>query len=175
MEGLFEVLRSEGYQGSGMMDLAAATGLKKASLYHRFPGGKKQITEEVLNYVLDWSKTHIVAVLSNAQVEPEKRLVQALKNIKALYRQGSSICIFRTLATENGMDLFGDQLKAGIEMWIKAFESIGRDLGFRRREYRQMALDTVIKIQGSLVLAKTMQTNRPFQATLEQIRKSYLT
>jgi len=39
-EGLSDVFRRKGYDGASYSDLMKATGLVKASLYHRFPGGK---------------------------------------------------------------------------------------------------------------------------------------
>jgi TetR/AcrR family transcriptional regulator, lmrAB and yxaGH operons repressor len=42
------VFRDRGYEGAALADLASAAGLKKASLYHRFPGGKQQMAEEVM-------------------------------------------------------------------------------------------------------------------------------
>ena len=42
------VFRDVGYEGATLSALAAATGLQKASLYHRYPGGKQQMADEVL-------------------------------------------------------------------------------------------------------------------------------
>ena len=41
MERLAKVFRNYGYEGASMTVLAKVTGLQKASLYHRFPGGKQ--------------------------------------------------------------------------------------------------------------------------------------
>jgi len=43
VKGLLNVFRSKGYDGASLNDLAVASGLQKASLYHRFPNGKKEI------------------------------------------------------------------------------------------------------------------------------------
>jgi len=43
LKGLAEVFRSKGYEGASLKDLSEATGLKKASLYHRFPNGKSEM------------------------------------------------------------------------------------------------------------------------------------
>ena len=86
MTGLMEVIRAKGFEGASMNDLAEATGLKKASLYHRFPGGKQEITEAVLAYTQSWGRTHISGVLTDSTQAPEARLTKviekaALKNI----------------------------------------------------------------------------------------------
>jgi len=52
--GLATVFRSRGYEGASLKELAEATGLKKASLYYRFPNGKQEMAEAVLNHIDDW-------------------------------------------------------------------------------------------------------------------------
>ena len=57
--GLMAVLSAKGYDGASLNELAESSGLQKASLYHRFPAGKKEITSAVLNYVNEWVKKNI--------------------------------------------------------------------------------------------------------------------
>ena len=46
IERLAKVFKDYGYQGASMSIIAKASGLQKASLYHRFPGGKEQMAQE---------------------------------------------------------------------------------------------------------------------------------
>ena len=48
---LMHVFRTVGYDGASLSELASPTGLKKASLYHRFPNGKKEMAEVVRAFV----------------------------------------------------------------------------------------------------------------------------
>ena len=50
MTSLVKTFRSRGYEGSSLAELAKSTGLKKASLYHRFPKGKEEMAIAVLNH-----------------------------------------------------------------------------------------------------------------------------
>src|SRR5687767_7960924 len=47
LERLTGVFRRHGYDGASLSVIAAATGLQRSSLYHRFPGGKEQMAAEV--------------------------------------------------------------------------------------------------------------------------------
>ncbi len=58
-----EVFRRVGYDGASLEELAKATGLKKSSLYHRFPEGKRQMATEVLRFAGQWVKENITDVL----------------------------------------------------------------------------------------------------------------
>ena len=51
---LSNVFRDVGYEAATLTMLAQATGLQKASLYHRFPEGKEQMAREVLQDAAAW-------------------------------------------------------------------------------------------------------------------------
>ena len=74
LAGLTEVFQSKGYEAASLQDLARATGLKKASLYHRFPGGKKQMAEEKEDKPLSRRERF--------KKYRDKRLYQAVRAIK---------------------------------------------------------------------------------------------
>ena len=48
IDRLSDVFRSQGYEGASLTKLSEATGLQRASLYYRFPGGKQEMAEAVL-------------------------------------------------------------------------------------------------------------------------------
>lgn len=173
MEGLMSVLRSKGLEGASLMDLSEATGLKKASLYHRFPGGKKEMVDEVLKYVGGWNKEHILNVLTNAQLAPKKRLSLVLSNINSLYNDGESICILRALSTDSSLPIFAIQIEESFKLWIDGFTQLGLDLGMQKREAQKAAQEVLVRIQGSLILSKGLNDLSPFQENLIAIKKIY--
>ena len=114
LQALMSVFRAKGYDGASLSELAAASGLKKASLYHRFPEGKKEMTSAVLNFLETWVEQHIYQVLTNDAVPVQKRVSAVLKNIKEIYHDGTECCIYRALSMDTGIALFGEQIKTGI-------------------------------------------------------------
>ena len=104
LTGLMSVFRSKGYDGASLNELAEATGLKKASLYHRFPGGKKEMTTAVLDFMESWIDEKVYKVLSDDQVVPAKRLEEALTNINIVYNEGREVCLYRSLSMDTGND-----------------------------------------------------------------------
>ena len=173
MAGLLEVIRAKGFEGASMNDLAEATGLKKASLYHRFPGGKQEITEAVLSYTSAWSKENIQQVLTDQASAPQERLAKVIDNIKVLYREGEATCILRALTMDPSLPLFATQLEASFKTWLSGFTQLGLDLGLSQHAAEQKARETVIKVQGSLVLSKALNDLGPFQQSLQQITQDY--
>ncbi len=174
LASLTKVFRSKGYEGASLSDLAAASGLKKASLYHRFPGGKEEMANAVLNYLDAWVSENIFYALNNKNAIPEQRLKDGLKQIGVLYDQGNETCIFRALSMQAGLQLFEEQLKNGMKEWISALKGIGVNLGLTSKSSEENAIQTLVEIQGSLIVSRSLNNTNIFENTLQNIEKRYL-
>ena len=173
VEKLFEVFRKLGYDGASIAQLSAATGLQKASLYHRFPGGKEEMVEIVLDYADRWVEEHIIRVLE-ADAEPLSRLKKALEQVNSFYNKGEKACLLRALSLGTGTDLFGSQVQRSFVRLKKAFCKIGTDLGLPFNEAERMAENTLIRIQGSLLLTNAIKDPSLFERTLLDINQEAL-
>ncbi|WP_190809814.1 TetR/AcrR family transcriptional regulator [Flagellimonas sp. S3867] len=175
LNGLMSVFRAKGYDGASLNELAEATGLKKASLYHRFPGGKKEMTAAVLDFMESWVINKVYNVLSDAKIAPTERLREALANINAVYNEGREVCLYRSLSMDTGMALFGEKIEKGINQWLESFSILGKAVGKDKDTATQMAKQSFIEVQGSLVLSKAMGSTEPFQNAIQQIENRYKT
>ncbi len=173
LEGLMSVLRSKGYDGASLMELANAAGLKKASLYHRYPGGKKDMTSAVLTYMEEWIRDNIYKILTDQDKAMNIRLEEAIKSIRTIYNDGQEVCMYRSLSLDSGIALFGAQIREGINLWIESFKHFGMEKGMIEAKAINKANQTFIDIQGSLVLSKSMGLTKPFIDTLNRIKKRY--
>lgn len=173
LEGLMSVLRSKGYDGSSLNELAGSSGLQKASLYHRFPGGKKEITSAVLSYASKWIYENIYSLLSNRSIAPDERLMQVVDNINVLYKHGEAVCILRALSLDTGIELFGAEIKESLRYWIEGFTALGTAFGLPDEVAQSKAIQVLINIQGSLVVAKGLNSPETFQSALANIRTMY--
>lgn len=169
------VFRAKGYDGASLNELAEATGLKKASLYHRFPGGKKQMTDAVLDFMETWINETVYKVLSNTEVAPQKRLKEALHNIGEVYGHGTEVCLYRSLSMDTGMSLFGQKIEKGIGQWLESFRILGQALGKDEETAMQLAQQNFVEIQGSLVLSKATDSTEPFARAIQSIERRYTT
>jgi len=170
--GLLEVFRKVGYDGARLDALASASGLKKSSLYHRFPGGKKQMAKEVLMYAGHWVGLNVTGILKS-HGDPTKRLKGALKNIDQLYSGGNNACILRALSMDTGLDLFSQLIHGAFDEWIDGFSKLARDFGFTPLQSTKMAEDVVIKIQGSLIVARGTGNKKIFKRILKEVDTTY--
>ena len=174
LTGLTKVFRSKGYEGASLKDLSDATGLKKASLYHRFPNGKQEMADAVLNHLNSWVTDNVYQALLDTNLTPETRLKKGLAEIGTLYDGGNETCIFRALSMQAGIELFEEQIKNGMQDWIAAFVNIGKALNFSTPEAEAKAIQVLIEIQGSLVVSKGMGDIKIFETALLHIENKYL-
>ena len=173
VERLMHVFRSVGYDGATLTELASATGLRKASLYHRFPGGKVEMGNAVLDYVMEWSDSQIFGILISSEQATE-RLETGLSSIYDLYEGGRLACILRAMSHGTAEALFRDKIADIFEGWVNAFTHLASDLGHDSDAARKLGESALIKIQGSLILAQTMQKPDFFQEALVDIKTDFL-
>lgn len=173
LQGMISVFRAKGYEGASLNDLAASSGLKKASLYHRYPKGKEQIAQGVLHYIDAAVEKDIHGILTNVEIAPRKRLAQALKNIDRVYNGGQETCILRALSMDSGKALFGKQIQTTFQRWIDGFTALGLSLGKNKKEATSIAEQTLILIQGSLIVGKGIEKVALFQNAISNIKTLY--
>jgi TetR/AcrR family transcriptional repressor of lmrAB and yxaGH operons len=166
---LFETFSEFGYDGSSMEILAKATGLKKASLYHRFPNGKKEMAQHVLKIVEQWILQNIVSVSANKNIQPQIRLETAINAIDELYHGGDNNCLLRTLSIGTDADAFKESVTRCFNLLADGFTDIAIDMGVPADTARQTAKLINLTIQGSLVLAGATGDNSYFKNSLARI------
>lgn len=174
IEGLNRVFREKGYEGASLNELAESTGLKKASLYHRFPEGKKEIGLAVLSYSSEWLQENLYTLLGKEEITAKERLEQALSKVSELYNEGRDTCILRSLSMEAGMQIFGKEIKGEMVKWITNFTKLGIDFGLDKTAAEDKAKEVLIKVQGSLVVSNAMSDNIIFMSTLKSIKDLYI-
>lgn len=163
------VFQDVGYEGASLAALSDATGLQRASLYHRFPGGKQQMAEEVLASAIDWAVANVVAPLK-AKGDLAQRLARARANLNELYGAGSKSCLLNMLmAPRNLGGPFAPAIKSAFEALIDAFAQFAREAGHRPAAARKAGERAVTLIQGSLVLARGLQNPKPFRDALDAL------
>ena len=174
IDRLTGVFRDVGFEGATLADLARASGLKKASLYYRFPKGKEQMAAEVLSATGVWLERHILQPLRSSE-PPKTRVRQFISGLNTLYRGGRLACLLNMLSsprTTAGPRV--DQIKQTFEALVAALTQVALDAGVPHKEARWRAQRAVILIQGSLVLARGIGSDKPFKDCLMRLEDELL-
>jgi TetR/AcrR family transcriptional regulator, lmrAB and yxaGH operons repressor len=168
------VFRERGFDGASLSDLAGAAGLRKASLYHRFPRGKAQMAEEALNAALGWYRKNVLEPLEGPGT-PAERLSAVANQLDAFYAGGRQACLLNMLSAPREENTpFASAIKAAFEAIIAAFTGLAKEAGIGPIEARRRAERLVMLLHGSLVMARGTGSDAPFKSFLSQIQQDLL-
>lgn len=163
---LARVFSDVGYEGASLSLLAKATGLQKASLYHRFPGGKRQMADEVLASTADWMDANILIPLAGAG-DPADRLAVVRANLDGFYQGGAKACLLNMLSSPRiGDGPFSAAIRAAFQALIAGFAGLAVERGASPAEAQGRAERAVMLLQGALVLSRGTGDTAPFRAVL---------
>jgi len=158
---LCETFRHYGYEGASMARIAAATGLGKASLYHHFPEGKRQMAAAVLDWAIQWFEEHVFAPLKSTH-PPRQRIVAMLDSLSDYYALGQCACLPALLGLGAEREMFADAIHAFYQRWLDALAQALTDSGLARDIAQRRAYDALERIQGALVLSRGLKDVRLF-------------
>ncbi|MCC0176798.1 TetR/AcrR family transcriptional regulator [Waterburya agarophytonicola K14] len=165
---LIPIFRHYGYEGATVSRLSKATGLKKASLYHHFQGGKEQMAEAVLEYTASWLEENIFAPLQS-ELPAQDRIILMIGEIDRFYARGKNPCLLAVMSLGEADDLFHQQLQQSLKKWLDTLAKIVEETGVESRQARLRAEDAMIMIQGALVLVRVTNDTQPFQRAIAKL------
>ncbi len=162
VDALGDVFRRYGNEGSSIARLSEAAGLKRSSLYHRFPGGKEEIVEAVVDRAAERYEVVLAPAFSDGP--PRERAAQVAKGLDDYYRNGLRPCLLIALTVSDD----GDRSLAGscIEAWATAFTRIAADAGFSPVAAEAAAMDAIAAIEGGLVISSTSGKTAAYERAL---------
>ncbi len=165
VDALAEVFSRYGYEGANLNRLSHASSLKRSSLYHRFPGGK----DEILQAVIDRAEDRYAAVLAPAfeDGDPEERAIRVAQGLADYYANGEASCIIvaLSLSDDEGRSQGGECILG----WADGFARIAGDSGMNEADALEASLDAIALVEGALVISATTGRTGPFERALAQL------
>lgn len=166
------VFRTAGFEGASLGALAEGAGLRRASLYHRFPDGKAQMAEAVMGRV----KERFARALDPMTSDPDVRagIVESGRRISEIYADGTLPCVLDTLTLSGAPEGVRASATAITTAWIDAMAAAARRGGLDGAAARLAAEEAFVRIEGSLVLARLRGDPTPFRRAIADLPQSLL-
>ena len=168
IDRLTDVFRRHGYEGASLTRISAATGLGRASLYHRFPGGKPEMAEAVLTRADEWLITNALGPLEGPG-EPRERIRTMARALSEFYGAGQHSCLLDAFSLGDDDSDLKKHVRTSMRAWIDALAKVVREAGVPSRLARRRAEDAVARIQGTLVVSRATSDTAPFKRTLTNL------
>lgn len=169
LERLTRTFKDVGYEGASLTVLSEATGLKKSSLYHRFPAGKAQMAQEVMAETARVLDAQVFPLLT-ADTLPAARMDAFVRAMDGFYAGGRESCLLNVLAPPRGEpNACGEAIGATFHRLLAALGTVASEAGATPLQARRRAEQALIELQGALVLARGMGEPEIFSRALKRI------
>ncbi len=173
VESLFELFRSRGYEGATLALLSEVTGLKKSSLYHRFPAGKYDMAKAVVLHISAQLHNLVIEPLINSKEAPKKRFNNMVATIKAFYCDGNKNCILNVLSLGEAKAEINALLNKDYNDWLAALIKLGKEVGMNQQEARKRSERFLVAVQGALVIQRLTNNAKTFKNSMEDEQKLF--
>lgn len=169
IQGLSEVFREYGFSGASLAHISAATGLGKGSLYHAFPGGKEEMAGAVLNDIDTWFEKHVFQPLGDKNIQPALALQDMLQACMTYFQCGGRVCLVGVFALSDTRDTFGVAVNGYFLRWNTALVAALCRGGVKKAVAKDLAEETLSRIQGGLVLARAFDDKSYFEREIKRL------
>lgn len=160
---MVEAFRRSGFAGATMRTLADATGLKSASLYHRFAGGKADMARAALGHVGGGFAQMVLEPLTGADADAALRASAA--GVRRFYEHGRLACLLAVFALSDAPDAVRADLAGVFDAWRDALAAALARAGMADAE--TAAEDRIAAVQGALVLARATGRRDAFDRAVD--------
>lgn len=168
LDRLMGVFRRYGREGASLSRIAETTGLQRASLYHRFPGGKAEMVVAALKRADAHFGAYVLAPLAETG-DPVGRVRKMAKRLGEFYDRGRKGCLMDTLSLGNESEEVREHIERSLAAWRDAMARVAREAGLTDGDAKRRAEEALVNIQGSLVVARGTGDGEAFDRSLEDL------
>ena len=115
---LVKAFREKGFDGTAIGDLSAVSGLRRASLYHRFPDGKEGMADAVLAEV----GARFLWILAPLREDRDvaRGVGETARRLGDFYGAGALSCVLDTMTLAGAPDRIREHARSLAKAWIDA-------------------------------------------------------
>jgi TetR/AcrR family transcriptional repressor of lmrAB and yxaGH operons len=168
-----KLFRQQGYHGTALHDILAASGSPRGSLYFHFPKGKEQIGEAALALAGEAVRQGI-AKAAEASESAEIFLVRIVRGMaseleRSDYREG---CPIATTALEISAqsEVLGAATRNAFQKWELEIKRGLERFGMTSNDGGMVATLVLSQLEGALLLARTYRSLEPIRRAEQAVK-----
>lgn len=170
-----ELFRRQGFNGTSMSQIAEISGATTGSMYHFFPGGKEELTAEVLKTSGESYRLLVEAIIAEA-TNPATAMNDAFDGAATVLSSTDYVdpCPIGTIAREVAsthpeLRQLADSI---ITSWVTTVQSAFETAGIARERAAPLARLAVASIEGGFIMARSAQDVEAFKAIGNALRSA---
>jgi AcrR family transcriptional regulator len=168
-------IRERGVTDTGMRDVVARAEAPRGSLQHYFPGGKRQLVTEALEWSAGFAASSVTKAVA-ALTEPTPGALFALMTRRwrdeLLARDFLRGCPLVASAADVGASdpQLGATIRQSFDGWIEATGDALQQLGVEASRARSLATVMISALEGAIVLARARRDVAPLDDVTRELR-----
>lgn len=170
MACLLPVFRERGLEGATISEIAKATGLGKASLYHHFPAGKDEMLQAIIARVLEQLDREVFAPLLGTD-SPKRRLLAVIGGLSDYVAAGDRNCLLGILALGTARERMANQVGPRLAVWTAGLERLYAAAGLSQKRAARAARELIIRFHGAIVVSRLEGSNEAFEFTVRRLAR----
>lgn len=161
---------ARGLSATSFSDVLADSGAPRGSIYHHFPGGKKQLAEDAIR----WTSEQVLAHLRACSADTPSGVLAWFID---LWRQsvaasgGTSGCPVAGIAidTDSTTDDLMETARAAFSDWTAVLASHLEAAGVPMHRAGPIATVTLAAMEGALILCRAEHSIQPLETTAQEL------
>ncbi|MEO9330010.1 TetR/AcrR family transcriptional regulator [Gordonia aurantiaca] len=165
--GMIELLRRQGYAATGMKQIVEAGRAPVGSIYHHFPGGKRDVAAAALRQS-GQAYAELITMLLAPFDDPAAGVESAFATAAETIEEGGwlNMCPVSTVAGEiaDAEPALREVADEVMTSWIDAGTALFVERGIDESDARSLTFALVSALEGAFVLARTTRSPEPILA-----------
>jgi len=168
-----KLFREQGYHGTALHDILAASGSPRGSLYFHFPKGKEEIGEAALTIAGEAVRqaiAHAAETSENAEVFVTRIARGMASDLeKSGFREGCPIAT-TALETAAQSDALGAATRTAFQKWEGEISRGLQRFGVTPDKSGPVATTVLSQLEGALLLARTYRSLEPMHRAEQALK-----
>lgn len=166
LESATELFSGQGFGGTGIKAVLAAADAPYGSLYHFFPGGKRELGAAALAYGGERARTTLDSIYAEGS-DVVEATTDLFDRVAKLLDDNSfdRACPIATIALEvaNRDELMREAAAGAFESWLTVLGAHFIEAGMSDECAREVAIEVFCLMEGAVLLARTIRSTEPLR------------
>jgi TetR/AcrR family transcriptional repressor of lmrAB and yxaGH operons len=168
-----KLFRQQGFHGTALHDVLAASGSPRGSLYFHFPGGKEEIGEAALTMAGE-AVRQAIAMAAEHSESAEMFLTRVARGMaadleKSDYKEGCPIAT-TALETSAQSEVLGAATRIAFQKWESEIKRGLMRFGMTDESADEVATTVLSQLEGALLLARTYRSREPIRRAEQALK-----
>jgi TetR/AcrR family transcriptional regulator, lmrAB and yxaGH operons repressor len=170
VESAAALIGSQGMNATSFSDVLSDSGAPRGSIYFHFPGGKKELARDAIQWTSSQVIDHIRASDASSPTEVIRHFVALFQHV-ANASDGAAGCAVAgvTIDVSAGDEELLVDAREAFHAWVALLAEQLRGVGVAISRARAIALTCVASVEGALILCRAEGAAAPLDAVATQL------